>query len=64
MTAEQQHLARLRDLQRRYDCADNVGNEDGCQQIQKLIDAENERWADFLNAKPMIGSNTKHTKGK
>jgi hypothetical protein len=39
------HLARLRALQRRYDCADAAGNEDGCAQIQNLIDQENERWS-------------------
>jgi hypothetical protein len=45
ITPEEQHLARLRELQRRYDCADNVNNEEGCLQIQKLMDAENQRWA-------------------
>ena len=42
---ERAHFDRLRELQRRYDCADNVGNEEGCRQIQGLIDAENARWA-------------------
>lgn len=44
MTAEQQHLARLRELQRRYDCAENVNNEAGMTMIQNLIDNENKRW--------------------
>jgi hypothetical protein len=45
MNEEQKHLARLRELQRRYDCAENVGNEDGCRMIQDLMDKENQRWA-------------------
>ena len=38
------HCQRLRELQRRYDCADNVGNETGCAMIQGLIDQETARW--------------------
>jgi hypothetical protein len=45
MTAHEQHLARLRELQRRYNACEESGNEAGAEQIQKLIDAENQRWS-------------------
>lgn len=45
MTAEEQHIARLRQLQGRYRACEESGNEAGCEQIQKLIDAENQRWS-------------------
>lgn len=41
---EQQHLARLRELQRRYDACIEASNEEGAQRIQELIDNENQRW--------------------
>ncbi len=38
------HLARLRELQRRYSACEESNNEDGCARIQELIDNENARW--------------------
>ena len=44
MSTLENHLARLRQLQRRYECAADAGNDDGCARIQTLIDEETKRW--------------------
>ncbi|HTB85990.1 MAG TPA: hypothetical protein VK742_20260 [Candidatus Sulfotelmatobacter sp.] len=44
--ARRQHLGRLRELNRRQDaCAEAGGTSDALDAIQKLIDAENNRWS-------------------
>ena len=50
--AEQNHLARVRELQRRLDAAQSAEVEEN---ILKLMEAENQRW-EALSTKPMIGT--------
>ena len=45
LAAKDQHIARLRELQRRFNACEESGNSDGCDAIQQLIDAENQRWS-------------------
>jgi hypothetical protein len=43
--ARRQHLGRLRELNLRQDACADAGNQAGCEAIQQLIDAENNRWS-------------------
>ena len=49
LAAKDQHIARLRELQRRFNACEESGNSDGGDNIQKLIDQENERWSQIEN---------------
>ncbi len=59
MTYDEQksaHLARLRELQRRYNACEESGNSDGADAIQVLIDKENQRWEQIESAPVTTGT--------